>query len=111
MSFQAKRELLAQTGPRYRVAPLQQKRTILDEFVAATGYARKYAIRLLGQPSVPPSAPVTRARARTYGPDVVEALTVAWVYLANTFRFSGTFDTLYLCTFCLAATCRGYASR
>ncbi len=78
MSFQAKRELLAQTGPRYRVAPLQQKRAILDEFVAATGYARTYAIRLLGQPSIPPSAPVTRPRARTYGPDVVEALTVAW---------------------------------
>ena len=78
MSFQAKRELLAQTGPRYRVAPLQQKRAILDEFVAATGYARKYAIRLLGQPSIPPSAPVTRPRARTYGPEVVEALTVAW---------------------------------
>jgi len=78
MSFQAKRELLAQTGPRYRVAPLQQKRAILDEFVAATGYARKYAIRLLGQPSVPPPAPITRPRARTYGPDVVEALTVAW---------------------------------
>jgi len=78
MSFQAKRELLAQTGPRYRAAPLQQKRAILDEFVAATGYARKYAIRLLGQPRIPPSAPVTRPRARTYGPDVVEALTVAW---------------------------------
>ncbi len=78
MSFQAKRELLAQTGPRYHAAPRQQKRAILDEFVAATGYARKYAIRLLGQPSVPPSAPITRPRARIYGPDVVEALTVAW---------------------------------
>jgi len=78
MSVQAKRELLAQTGPRYRAAPRQQKRTILDEFVAATGYARKYAIRLLGQPSVPPPAPITRSRARVYGPDVVDALTVAW---------------------------------
>jgi hypothetical protein len=78
MSVQAKRELLAQTGPRYRVAPLQQKRTILDEFVAATGYARKYAIRLLGQPSIPLPAPVTRPRARVYGPEVVEALTVTW---------------------------------
>ena len=65
MSFQAKRELLAQTGPRYRAAPRQQKRAILDEFVAATGYARKYAIRLLGQPRTPPSALVTRPRART----------------------------------------------
>jgi len=78
MSVQAKRELLAQTGPRYRAAPPQQKRTILDEFVAATGYARKYAIRLLGQPTVPRPAPITRPRARQYGPAVVEALTVAW---------------------------------
>ena len=78
MSVQAKRELLAQTGPRYRAAPPQQKRTILDEFVAATGYARTYAIRLLGQPTVPRPAPITRPRARQYGPAVVEALTVAW---------------------------------
>jgi len=78
MSFQAKWELLAQTGPRYRAAPLQQKRAILDEFVAATGYARKYAIRLLAQPVVPPPRPIVRPRMRQYGPAVVEALTVAW---------------------------------
>ncbi len=78
MSVQAKRELLAQTAPRYRAAPPQHKHAILDEFVAATGYARKYAIRLLGQPTVPRPAPITRPRARAYGPDVVEALTVAW---------------------------------
>ncbi len=78
MSVQAKRELLAQTAPRYRMAPSRQKGAILNEFVAATGYARKYAIRLLGQPSVPPPTPITRPRARTYGPDVVQALTVAW---------------------------------
>jgi hypothetical protein len=78
MSIHAKRELLVQTAPRYRTAPPRQKRAILDEFVAATGYARKYAIRLLGQPSVPAPAPITRPRARTYGPEVVEALTVAW---------------------------------
>jgi len=78
MSVQAKRELLAQTAPRYRTAPSRQKGAILDEFVAATGYARTYAIRLLGQPSVPPPTPITRPRARTYGPDVVQALTVAW---------------------------------
>jgi len=78
MSVQAKRELLAQTAPRYRAASPRQKRAILDEFVAATGYARKYAIRLLGQPAVPQPAPTTRSRARIYGPDVVEALTVAW---------------------------------
>ncbi len=78
MSLQAKRELLGQTAPRYRAASARQKRTILDEFVAATGYARKYAIRLLGQPNVPRPAPIRRPRARTYGPEVVATLTVAW---------------------------------
>ena len=78
MSVQAKRELLAQTAPRYRTAPSRQKSAILDEFVAATGYARKYAIRLLGQPTVPRPAPIARPRARSYGPAVVEALTVTW---------------------------------
>ena len=78
MSFRAKRELLVQTAPRYGAAPPQQKRAILDEFVAATGYARKYAIRLLGQPTVPRPAPIARPRARSYGPAVVEALTVTW---------------------------------
>jgi hypothetical protein len=46
MSFLAKRELLARVAPRYRCAPPPQKSVILDEFVAVTGYDRKYAIRL-----------------------------------------------------------------
>ncbi len=50
MSFQAKRELLAQVGPRYQEARRTQKAHILGEFIAATGYARKYAIRLLSEP-------------------------------------------------------------
>jgi len=78
MSVHAKRELLVQTAPRYDAAPPQQKRAILDEFVAATGYARTYAIRLLGQPTVPRPVPIARPRARSYGPAVVEALTVTW---------------------------------
>jgi hypothetical protein len=44
MSFQAKRELLAQIAGRYQDATGTQKSHILEEFVAATGYARKYAI-------------------------------------------------------------------
>ncbi len=63
MSFLAKRELLARVAPRYQSAPPQQKSVILDEFVAVTGYARKYAIRLLAHPvSRPPAAdPTARA--------------------------------------------------
>ncbi len=77
LSFQAKRELLAQTAPRYREASHAQKSIILDEFIAATGYARKYAIRLLQGPITPP-APITRRRSPHYGTAVQEALAIAW---------------------------------
>src|SRR5947209_6818756 len=78
MSFVAKRELLAQVAPRYRDATGSRKSHILDEFVAATGYARKYAIRLLSEPGPPPVHVIHRPRARHYGRDVQEALAVAW---------------------------------
>src|SRR5262245_49776642 len=47
MSFRAKSELLVQVAPRCRAARRGQRSGILDEFVAVTGYERKYAIRLL----------------------------------------------------------------
>lgn len=79
MSFQAKRELLARVASRYRAAELPQKTVILNEFVAATGYARKYAIKLLTSPVLgPPPAVIHRPRAPGYGPEVREALHIAW---------------------------------
>jgi hypothetical protein len=78
MSFRAKRELLAQVSCRYREASHLQKSVILDEFIAATGYARKYATRVLGQPPVLPAPRIQRRRERQYGPSVREALVAAW---------------------------------
>lgn len=78
MNFEAKRQLVVQVAARYREARHAQKSVILDEFVAATGYARKYAIRLLMNPALPPPAAITRSRPRHYGPEVQEALVVAW---------------------------------
>jgi hypothetical protein len=78
MSFQSKRELLAQVAPRYQQASHAQKSIILDEFVAATGYARKYAIRLLTCPPLPAPARISRPRAPRYGPAVQAALETAW---------------------------------
>ena len=47
MSKKSKKELAIQVQKRYRKATKVQKSAILDEFVASTGYNRKYAIRLL----------------------------------------------------------------
>jgi hypothetical protein len=44
MSLSARHELLSSIGPRYRAARRQDKPRILDEFIAATDYHRKYAI-------------------------------------------------------------------
>ncbi len=77
MSIEGRRELLARIVPRYRDAGRAQRAVMLDEFVAATGYERKYAIRLLGNPP-PPSLRVQRSRSRRYGPEVQQALVVAW---------------------------------
>jgi hypothetical protein len=72
MSFLAKRELLARVAPRYHSATPQQKSVILDEFVAVTGYACKYAIRLLAHP-VPVPMPLTRPCERFYDRPVQDA--------------------------------------
>src|SRR5258708_37633537 len=47
MSQRSKCELLEEIRPRYLKARKCGKQTMLDEFVAATGYHRKYATRLL----------------------------------------------------------------
>jgi len=86
MSFQTKRELLAKTAPRYREASRKKKTVILNEFIASTGYKRKYAIRLLCMREIPSAKILKRPRARYYGKEVEEALLVAWAaanYIAS----------------------------
>ena len=78
MSFRAKRELLVQVAPRYRTARHGERSAILDEFIAVTGYDRKYAIRVLLGPIQPP-APIRRPRGAYYGREVQEALASAWL--------------------------------
>jgi hypothetical protein len=78
MSFRSKQELLQQTAPRYQEATEAQKVIILNEFVAATGYARKYAIRVLNHPGMS-HVEIERSRAPHYGPEVQEALHLAWL--------------------------------
>ncbi|MEN6580153.1 MAG: transposase, partial [Anaerolineaceae bacterium] len=63
--------------PRYLKATRKEKTQILDEFIAATGYHRKYAIRVLKHP--PKSKGLKKpGKQRVYGDDVVQALTTIW---------------------------------
>ena len=81
MSLSGRRELLAATAPRYKKAGRAEKQIILDEFVTATGYHRKYAITLLNEfdPASPsPTKRERKARHRKYDDDVREALLVVW---------------------------------
>ena len=70
-------ELVHALSERYRIAAKPEKRRILDEFVALTGYHRKHAIRVLRSPATD-SIVATRARARLYDEAVREALVVLW---------------------------------
>jgi len=78
MSMTSKRELLTIVSPRYVTATGAEKQRILAEFVATTGYHRKYALTLLNHPPHPRSCPVRRPRAQTYTPAVQRALVRLW---------------------------------
>src|SRR5690348_14682143 len=68
---------LQQVAPQYREASPSQKRTLLDAFVATTGYHRIYARWLLNHAEEVQQTH-GRSQLRTYGPDVQHALFLAW---------------------------------
>jgi len=77
MTSKSKRELLEAIRPRYLQANKSEKAHILDEFCAATGYHRKYAIRLLKHG--PPAKKLKKTgRSKIYQGEVVAALTQIW---------------------------------
>lgn len=67
MSFNARKELVLSVALRYHKANRTAKGKILDEFTAATGYHRKYAILLLRQlkPETPKEQPAKNAPERS----------------------------------------------
>jgi hypothetical protein len=77
MSQRSKRELTEAIRPRYLKANKSSKEQILNEFVAATGYHRKYAIRLLGH-GPKPKGLKKAGRRKIYQGEVVQALTQIW---------------------------------
>jgi Integrase core domain len=77
LSYQARREVLQQAAPQYREASSSQKRTLLDTFVATTGYHRTYARWLLNHVGEVRQTH-GRSQLRKYGPDVQHALFLVW---------------------------------
>jgi hypothetical protein len=70
-------ELIAATRARYQAGTRAEKQQILDEFVAVSGYHRKYAIHLLGRSEALPGSGQKRSRA-IYTKADREALIVVW---------------------------------
>jgi len=77
MSFKGKRELVDTVRPRYYKARRPDKKRILDELVANTGYNRKYAIHLLNHPSQACRRRKRRGKRR-YTLPVKAALITVW---------------------------------
>ena len=77
MSQRSKRDLFAEVQPRYLKASKAEKKKILDEFTANTGYHRKYAIRILkhGYKRRPHKR---KGRTAIYRGEVVAALEQIW---------------------------------
>jgi hypothetical protein len=78
VSARAKQEYVQAIYGRYRQASRPDKRRILDEFCAVTGYHRKAAIRVLNGPA-PGAARPAPHRPLRYAPSVIEALRQIWV--------------------------------
>jgi hypothetical protein len=84
---------------RYQRSGREQKGWILDEFCAATGYNRKYAIKMPRGPFPRAALPPGDVRPPVYGPEEVALLRPRWqiadylLSLGNLPRLPGTSST------------------
>jgi hypothetical protein len=77
ISLAARIELANAVRRRYRIATGKEKRKILDEFIAVSGYHPKSAIRVLNAQAAP-KPPQTRHRPSLYDDAARQALIVLW---------------------------------
>jgi hypothetical protein len=75
MSLQSKRELLQALRNPYENATVDQKTQLLNGFLAATGYSRKHAIKLMRTKNLKRKQPI---RASAYDQEVKDALCRVW---------------------------------
>ena len=76
ISAGTRQELVTAVADRYQQSTSAEKRLILDEFVALTGYHRKHAVRVLNGSATTPRA--RRGRRCVYDAAVTEGLIVLW---------------------------------
>ena len=77
ISLSAKQELTSIIREKYQQSTWKEKRKILDGFIAATGYQRKYAINLLHSTGKRKST-TRRGRIPLYNEAVRQGLITAW---------------------------------
>ncbi len=96
LTMQERKALTDQVAARYRGARRADKQLMLDEFVANTGYHRKYAIRLLNAWGKKTTVAVDgtlvtitggtakrrkgAGRKPSYGPETIESLYRIWIF-------------------------------
>jgi hypothetical protein len=96
LTLQTKQALTGKQASRYRQSDRKTKSKILDEFVQATGYNRKYALHILtrwvkdsfltadGKPvKLKAGTPKRRkggGRKPVYGPEVIASLRIIWAF-------------------------------
>src|SRR5690242_1718237 len=96
ISMSTRTELVAAIRERYQRSIKADRRSILDEFVAVTGYHRKHAIRLLSSAGEPPVFRVRRV-ARRYGADAREALIALWEASTGCARSASSRSSRFFC--------------
>ena len=82
MNLETRREILINIRSQYQISDWLGKSKLLDRFVAASGYDRKYAIKLLNGTNDVNKPPQTRKSRVKYDEQVKQALIVVW-YAAN----------------------------
>src|ERR1022692_3120633 len=74
----ARDEITRAVRERYRTATGKERKRMLSEFIAVTGYHPKYAIEILNREDSGPSLPQKRKRPRLYDEAARQALIVMW---------------------------------
>ena len=78
LSLKVKKELIKNIKIKYQTASWDDKTKILDAFLVATNYQRKYAIYLLNKTNITNNIQTKVARTLRYDQSVREALLIIW---------------------------------